>query len=197
MLHTLFYRLAYGLGRPPWDTGITPPEVVQALASGTIPEGAALDLGCGTGTNVVYLARQGRQAIGIDFVPAAIAKARARARQAGVAEQVLFFVADVTHLEALPLPRVAFALDMGCFHGLSSEGRQRYAEGLAALMLPGGHYLLYAHEPALPAGRSHGVNAEQVQVLFTPWFNVERIERSGERDRASAWYWMYRKGSPS
>ena len=193
MIQSLFFRWAYWRGKPRWDTGVTPPEVAQAFASGTILPGPALDLGCGTGTNVVYMARQGRQVSGIDFVPAAIQRAEIRARQAGVAEQVHWYVADVTRLEALPLPRLAFALDMGCFHGLSPAGQQRYVQGLAALMLPGARYMLYALGPRRPGKRPLGVTPEQVQAAFTPWFEVERVEPGEMAGHPSAWYWMIRK----
>jgi SAM-dependent methyltransferase len=108
-----------------WLIGIRiriPPEVEQAFQSGGIPEGPVLDLGCGTGTNVIYMAKQGRQAIGIDFVPQAIAKARLKAQKAGVSAQTGFIVGDVTRLKELNLPRVSYALDMGCFHGLKLTG---------------------------------------------------------------------------
>src|SRR5881296_1344749 len=49
--------------RPPWDTGITPPEVERFVASHA--PGRAIDLGCGTGTNAVYLARHGWSAVGV------------------------------------------------------------------------------------------------------------------------------------
>src|SRR5512133_1382931 len=125
-MNSILYRLLYRFGMARWDSGKTPPEVEQAFQAGDIPVGSALDLGCGTGTNVIYMAQQGRQAIGIDFVPGAIAKAREKAQQAGVAERTQLYVADVTRLAELKLPACGFALDMGCFHGLSPDGRRRY-----------------------------------------------------------------------
>ena len=50
----------YQSGQTPWDSGITPPEVVKFWSSRRLPaQGAALDLGCGTATNVAYLANLG------------------------------------------------------------------------------------------------------------------------------------------
>ncbi|HYM97560.1 MAG TPA: hypothetical protein VET26_09670 [Candidatus Sulfotelmatobacter sp.] len=58
-LDSLYYRLAYRLGRPAWDTSEPEPEL-NKLAVGRVP-GRALDLGCGTGTDAIDLARRGWQ----------------------------------------------------------------------------------------------------------------------------------------
>jgi len=77
----------------PWDTGITPPEIV-AIA-GELPPGKAIDLGCGTGTNVRYLLEQGWTADGVDFVPQAIELAQAKLADFP-AERYRVLVQDVT-----------------------------------------------------------------------------------------------------
>ncbi len=92
----LFYSIYY-LRKPPWDTGVTPPELEDFVQNH--PPGRALDLGCGTGTNVIYLAQHGWQAIGVDFVKKAIHHARQKADQAGVT--VKFYADDVTHLSEI------------------------------------------------------------------------------------------------
>src|SRR5438477_11724098 len=78
------WDLFYWLGMTPWDSGITPPEIVSLVEGGRIPPGRALDVGCGTGTNVIYLARHGFQTTGIDVSAQAIARARAKVLAAGV-----------------------------------------------------------------------------------------------------------------
>lgn len=186
------YRMMYWFGMARWDTGRTPPELEEAFNTGDILPGPALDLGCGTGTNVIYMAKQGRQATGIDFVPEAIAKARVKAERAGVADRVEFFVADVTQLSDLNLPQVAFALDMGCFHGLRAEGQERYVEALAQILIPGGRYMLYTIDPVSPGNASFGISMDQVKQIFKPWFDIQHIERGTFRDRGSTWFWMAR-----
>lgn len=192
-MNSFVYRLSYWLGWSRWDTGKTPPEVEQAFQEGNIPEGPTLDLGCGTGTNVIYMASQGRQAMGIDFVPQAIAKARVKAQQAGVSDRTQFFIADVTRLRELKLPQYAFALDMGCFHGLKPDGQLRYAQGLADVLIPNGQYMLYVLEPHKEAAITFGQTADQVQTVFAPWFDIERVQPGTFWDRKSTWFWMKRK----
>lgn len=191
-MNRFLYRLLYWLRRSPWDTGITPPEVTEAFEAGDVPPGPALDLGCGTGTNVIYMAKQGRQATGLDFVPEAIAKAKRKAEQAGVSQLTDFRVADVTRLAEMDLPRGGFALDMGCFHGLGEEGQHRYAEALAGILIPGGRYMLYVLNPRTQAGITFGVLPDTVESVFAPWFDILREEQSAAIG-GSTWFWMQRK----
>ena len=139
------------------------------------------------------MAQQGRQALGLDFVPEAVKKARSKAQQAGVAERTVFQVADVTRLNELDLPPSAFALDMGCFHGLKPDGQRSYAEGLAKTLVPGGRYLLYTLDPRKEAGFSFGMQPEAVEAVFAPWFDILRVERGSFSSRGSTWFWMERK----
>ena len=71
------FEWRYFRGQTPWDTNITPPEVMEFLANTT--PGAALDLGCGTGTNAITLTRYGWQVTAIDFSYKAIRTARRKA----------------------------------------------------------------------------------------------------------------------
>ena len=192
-MNFITYLLSYWLGWSHWDTGKVPPEVEQAFQNGNIPAGPVIDLGCGTGTSVIYMATQGRQAIGIDFVPQAIAKAHVKAQQVGVSNRTQFLSADVTRLKGLKLPQCVFALDMGCFHGLNPEGQQRYAEGLAGVLIPNGLYMLYVLDPRKEVGMSYGLTPDRVKAVFASWFEVESTKPGAFWDRKSTWFWMRRK----
>jgi SAM-dependent methyltransferase len=148
------------------------------------PAGRALDLGCGTGTNVVYLAKHGWEAVGVDFVGRAIDKARRRARDAGVA--CTFVVGDATRL-AMPGP-FDLALDLGCLHSIAASGRGAYAEGLARVVRAGGTFLLYAFAPGGPA---LGLTADDVRATFADAFDVVDIEQG--KGRPSAWYTLMKR----
>jgi len=189
-------RLVYGLWyyfHPPWDTGITPPEVVEAIeAPNGLPPGRALDLGCGTGTNSLYLARHGWQVVGVDFAGMAIRIARRKARQAGVTAD--FYVADVTRLDLLAIqPPFDLALDIGCFHSLTADARGRYLNGLRRLLRPGARWMLYAFGPRRRGATNLGITAEAVKSLSQPDFRLLRVEGGSDPSGpAAAWYWLER-----
>ncbi len=132
------FEWRYWRGNTPWDTNITPPEVMEFIAAA--PPGKALDLGCGTGTNAITLARHGWQATGIDFAPKAIRSARRKAKQAGLT--IDFHCADASDLGILPGP-FDYVLDIGCLFTLKEPARTRYARELARLLRPQGDYMLY------------------------------------------------------
>ncbi len=139
LLRRFLFNLWY-FRRPPWDTGITPPELLAFLQAH--PPGRALDLGCGTGTNLLTLARAGWEVYGVDYALRAVLQARRRLRLAGMAGKVL--VGDVTDIRRLRGP-FDLVLDIGCYHGLKAPSRGIYRQNLLKLLGRGGHFLMYAH----------------------------------------------------
>jgi len=136
------FQWRYWRRQTPWDTQVTPPEVMEFIAR--TPPGKALDLGCGTGTNAITLARHGWRVTGVDFIPKAISAARAKAARSGVA--IEFLVANVTDLSALSGP-FDYVLDIGCLHALKAEDRSRYATNMSRMLRPQAWYMLYAWLP--------------------------------------------------
>lgn len=191
MLQRLFYNLWYYFD-PPWDTGITPPEVVEAIeGSEALAPGRALDLGCGTGTNSLYLARHGWQVVGVDLAAKAVRQARRKAKEAGLALE--FYTADVTRLDFLQ-PPFDLALDIGCFHALDDQGWVRYRDQLLRLLAPSACFMLYAFGPR-QQGRfmQMGISPDQVQRLFESDFRLLRREGGADPTGPSAaWYWLER-----
>jgi SAM-dependent methyltransferase len=145
MLRRLSFNLWY-FGRPPWDSGISPPELLDFL--GDHAPGRAIDLGCGTGTNVITLAQHGWQVTGIDFASRAIQIARRKIQRANIRAEVR--VGDVTKLRDVLGP-FDLGLDMGCFHGV--EDKVAYLNGLARLLATGGHWLMYGRLKDAPSIR--------------------------------------------
>jgi len=176
LLRRVGFDLRYRFGRPPWDTGITPPELEAFVAE--TRAGRALDLGCGTGTNVLYLARYGWDATGVDFAARAIDIAKRRAQREGMT--ATFAVADVTRLPDFGAP-FDLILDIGCLHSVLAKHRADYARGVRARLAVGGAFLVYAFAPP----SEFGITREEVAALMAPLRLESYVEGRG---RPSAWY---------
>jgi SAM-dependent methyltransferase len=176
----LNFNLQY-LGRPRWDTGVTPPEVVAFIRD--TQAGRALDLGCGTGTNLAYLAQAGWQVTGVEYVPRAARAARRRLKAARLKGEVI--VGDVTRLPE-SLGSFDYILDMGCFHGIDAQGRKRYQRGLAQRLKPGGSFMIYAH---LLPGPDAKIGITQADIDgFCQYFSlVWRVDSLDSRGRRAVW----------
>lgn len=189
----MLWDLMYWLRQTPWDTGVTPPELVDLVARRFPKGGRAVDLGCGTGTNVVYLARHGFSVLGLDISRRAIALARRRLSDVGV-------TARLAAGSSVQLARWAggamfdLALDIGCFHGLSQPDRRLYADGLRDRMAKGGVFLLYAFCPRRLGMRSVGALPDEIGSLFADGFLVRdtAIGEDTGSGHASAWYTLER-----
>lgn len=187
-MERLFFELRYLSGRAPWESGVVPPEVV-AQVGGMLP-GRALDLGCGSGTSSLYLARRGWDVTGVDFSALAIWQARWKARRAGL--QVTLHHADVTDLSFLD-GTFDLALDIGCLHSIPIARRAGYTAGLARLLRPNGLYMLYAFLPR-PGRRAPGITPAQVLDLFGEAFALERQQNGKDpTGPSSSWYWLRRR----
>lgn len=184
---------------PPWESGIVPPEV-RALVEDAAPltPGHAVDVGCGTGVSSVYLALNGWRVTGVDWIEAALERARERAQAAGLpADNPRFVRADAGTPAFLPgHPALALWLDVGCLHGFSQPARAHYAAHAARLVAPGGTLLLYAFGPAEIDGQSAGLAQTEVEALFGAAFALVAAVHGREatdETRPSAWYTLRRR----
>jgi len=183
MLRKLFFLLQYLFGRPPWDTGVSPPELMDFI-EGHEP-GRALDIGCGTGTNAITLADHGWRVVGVDFIPKAIRTARRKARRAGVGQATTFGVNDVLNLDPGMGP-FDLILDIGCFHTFAGGDVTSYAELVEKLAAPGGTLLLYAHMQEGPSDE-HGAAEMDILTLQERLDLVHRKDTMEGESRKSVW----------
>ena len=128
----------YASGFMPWDSGEPDPELVATVEAGTIPAGRALEVGCGTGTNALWLASRGFDVLGVDVSPLAIERARVKLGDAAIACR--FEVRDF--LKGPPEGVFDFVFDRGCFHAFDApKVRARFAALVAGVLAPGGLWL--------------------------------------------------------
>ena len=182
MLQKLWFNLAY-YRNPVWDTGISPQELMDFIAS-HIP-GKALDLGCGTGTNVITLAKHGWEVIGVDFALRAISIAKKKAQQNNVAVDLR--QEDVTQLNSIQ-GRFDLILDMGCFHSLPPDKRSSYILKINQLLSDSGTFLLYLFFTSSPVRYGPGASEEDIRFITHNLRVVERKDSTERNIRPSAWF---------
>ena len=114
-----------------------------AWLAGRLPAGGrVLDLACGPGLYTHLLARRGFKALGADFSPAAIAYARRRAAEDGLAAE--YAEADIRQYRAPGLfDCVLFVF--GEFNEFSPPDARRILENARAVLAPGGFLILEEH----------------------------------------------------
>ena len=132
------WNARYAEGNLPWDTGAPDEHLVACVSAGVVTPGRTLEVGCGTGTNALWLAAQGFDVLGVDLSPLAIDKARAKA---ATARGCRFEVLDFLAAEPVGGP-FDFVFDRGCFHVFDDDGvRAQFAARVAALLASGGQWL--------------------------------------------------------
>ena len=129
--YRVVYWLAYRLGLTVWRRHSPPADLIALVEGPTpLPAGRALDLGCGTGTDTIYLATHGWEVTGVDAVPKALATARRDATAAGVAPRLI--QGDVTRLKDVGVgDGYTLLVDFGCFHTLPDDQRPAYVAGVS------------------------------------------------------------------
>lgn len=181
----------YVNGFLPWDSGIIDRNLQRTLDAGEVAPRTVLELGCGSGTNAVYLAQRGFTVTAVDFAPTAIEQAEAKARAAGV--NVQFLCEDVTRLDALGEP-FDFVFDRGCYHSLRRAGQlSGYLKTVERLTQTGSKLLVLAGNPdANEAGGPPRVQASELCGDFEKAFallrlSAMRFEDAGHVDGPLGW----------
>lgn len=136
----------YGGETQIWSGNPNPQLVAEV--SGLAP-GTALDVGCGEGGDVIWLARRGWRVTGADFSAGGLARAARHAEEAGVADRTRWWQVD-----ARTLTTGGRAYDLVTSHFLHPPdgGMVPVARRLAEAVAPGGHLLLVGHAPSEDPG---------------------------------------------
>jgi len=162
-----------------WSAG---PNAFVAEQLADHPRGRALDLAAGEGRNALWLAEQGFEVEAVEFSSVAILKGRALAAHREA--RVTFTLADLTApLELAPADVVLLA-----YLHLPREVERDVLRRVAALVAPGGTFLLIAHARRnLDAGVGGPQDPELLPTAQEVTAAIEGtglvIERAGEVTR--------------
>jgi SAM-dependent methyltransferase len=188
----------YESGDTPWETGQPSSELRRVVAEVALAPCRAAELGCGTGTNAVWLAGEGFDVTAIDLSPLAVGRARQRAAAAGVA--VRFLTGDVLAPPAELTGPFDFVFDRGCYHVVRRDDVAAYLGTLGRLARPGSLLLVLAgnarrpHEPGPPV-----VSEEELHRELGSLFDVVRLREihfdrpPGDEEDILGWSYLGRR----
>ena len=147
-----FWQQRFERGQTPWDRSGASPQLARWLDNDSIQPGQSIAVpGCGSGHDVLALARHGCAVIAIDYALAAVTLTRDRVAAAGAKAMVV--QADVLEWQpALPLDAV---YEQTCWCALHPDHWIAYADQLQRWLRPGGRLLLLAMQ-CLRAGAAEG-----------------------------------------
>lgn len=160
----------------PWVRRDPFPPLVRVVESGWLtPPGPVLDVGCGIGTNALWLAGQGFQVTGVDIAPGAVSAADV-AQESHSGNPT--FVEDDVLASALPSGRFHGAIDVGCFQTLPPRMRRVYGLSLARLLANDAPLLLFwvGREERGSWGPPFRLSVGEVTDALESGFRVDRVE---------------------
>jgi SAM-dependent methyltransferase len=177
------YRIAYSLGFHPWEDAASDAPFAEKISqmfdreeSGREPPyGRALDIGTGSGTWGIELAKRGWHVTGIDIVEKALRRGQDRAQEAGV--EMKLVQGDVTALERADVgDGFRLILDTGTFHDFDEPQRKGMGRGVIAVASPDATVLLMVW-PKRRRPFIRGVNRDEVEEAFPGW-TITHVEPS-------------------
>jgi SAM-dependent methyltransferase len=166
----------YRLGFAPWERRDVAESWRPILDGPHAPvPGRALDVGCGSGSDAVYLAKRGWRVTAVDFVDKALASAEQRAAEEGV--EVQWVSGDVARLGRLGLePGYTLLYDFGCIQGLPDSARTGAAVGLTELAAPGATLLMLAFKARRRMMLPRGMDKEHIIALLGDGWDFEHSQ---------------------
>lgn len=191
------YEERYQTGDTPWDHGMPDFNLTERVKQRPISACKALDIGCGTGDNSIWLAKQGFNATGCDISKTAIGRAKDKASKAGV--KCSFMVADFL-TDSIPALPFGFVFDRGCLHCITDEDdRRRFVKNVAFHLAEDGLWLSLvgnADEPEREVGPPQ-LSATELVSVVEPCFEILSLETghfgSDQENPPQAWICLMRK----
>jgi len=163
---------SYREGFAPWELGRADWNLVYQVSTLPIAPCKALEIGCGTGNNAIWLAQAHFAVVAVDASDIAIEKAKEKAEKSQVS--CGFFVQDFlsSHVPGAPF---GFAFDRGCFHTADSdEERTKFAKQVHRHLVDRGLWLSLvgnADEKRVGQGPPRRT-ARQIVDAVEPYFEI-------------------------
>lgn len=161
--------------------------------------GTALDIGCGAGTDSLFLAQQGWRVTSLDFMPKALEYTQQRAESAGVSVNPV--EADITEWE--PPQKYDLVLDHGLLHNMDPVRYEAYRQTVLSALADDGEFVLLHWHPRYE-GQANGKmgptrrSRDEIKAFFAPELQERFFAREEFEDLTSlvgggmvqAYYWL-------
>lgn len=160
----------------PWDTGHPDTYLVRTVSRWPKFAGNVLEIGCGTGTNSIWLAEQGFQVTGLDISSSAIAIAKDRAAERGV---ICRFLADDFLSSPVGNAPFTFVFDRGCFHSTTGEeGRAKFVDRMVSCLGRDGLWFsLMGNSDEIVEGKGPPrLSAAEIAISVESAFEILKLE---------------------
>ena len=193
----------------PWDSGVPSDQLQRILVDHDIAPSRMLEIGCGTGTNAIYLAELGFDVTAVDVAPLAIQQAIEKAKAADVTVdfRVVDLVAADTASRLTGGEPFSFIFDRGVYHCLRRENLNEFLTTIGQLAAPGATYSLLAgnaNDPDREEGGPPQVHAHELAGELQPLFDLVELREcrfggvviEGAPVEPLAWAAVMRRRSP-
>jgi SAM-dependent methyltransferase len=166
----------------PWDVKDPAPELVEYFGTLTAENKPrnVIEVGCGTGSNALWLAKSGCKVTVTEISPTALESAKTRAKEANLS--IDFRLVDICEGAPVPVGSQDFAFDRGVFHVIPVQHRAKFVEVLASTIAAGGHWLSLAgskdeYRENTDVGPPQ-LSAVELLEHIEPYFEVIELRRS-------------------
>lgn len=171
----------------PWELGRPRSILVEMVESGQVTPSRALDLCCGAGTNLIYLAKKGFDVTALDVSDKAVEYSRKNAHEAKV--EMNLVVGDFLYLP-FRSKEFGFIFDFGCFHHVEVENRIDFINGVFRVLKSSGRYCLVCFSYRNGSAWNH-FRKEQIVDLFGDYFEWTRHVSSVESDGVTRYFYEF------
>lgn len=165
--------LKHNLAEIPWHYDRPDKELIELIDTEKIKPCSALDVGCGAGTDAIYLALKGFTVTAIDVSNEAIKIGEERADNKGV--KVYFIAGNFLEIQ-LEKDGFRFINDRGCFHQIHPFERPAFARKINELLKSKGYYYLRCWSDKEESDKGpHKISKDVIQSIFSKYFDVVEI----------------------
>jgi 2-polyprenyl-3-methyl-5-hydroxy-6-metoxy-1,4-benzoquinol methylase len=165
----------HNLAEIPWHSDEPDQEIIDLIENKKIKPNLVLDIGCGAGTDAIYLASKGCKVTAIDVSHEAIRIAREMAEKAGV--EINFIAGNFLDVE-FDNESFDFINDRGFFHHIDPSDREKVAIKIDNVLKSNGYYYLrcWSDKEEESERGPHRISKDEIKDTFSKFFKIGEIK---------------------